>query len=128
MTAESQSIWYFVELENLRGLILLNECNFSLLSILYRANRALKTKHDTPKYGLIYHASLVGQTTSKNKGKVSSSLTMVCCNISMILLVVRIILLFSDFMTADLLYFCFLLLRFLECWQPKQHLQYDMMH
>lgn len=23
--------------------------------------RALKTKHDTPKYGLIYHASLVGQ-------------------------------------------------------------------
>ena len=33
--------------------------------------RALKTKHDTPKYGLIYHASLVGQTTSKNKGKVS---------------------------------------------------------
>ena len=25
--------------------------------------RALKTKHDTPKYGLIYHASLVGQAT-----------------------------------------------------------------
>lgn len=23
--------------------------------------RALKTKHDTPKYGLIFHASLVGQ-------------------------------------------------------------------
>ena len=34
--------------------------------------RALKTKHDTPKYGLIYHASLVGQTTPKIKGKVSS--------------------------------------------------------
>ena len=32
--------------------------------------RALKTKHDTPKYGLIYHASLVGQTNPKNKGKV----------------------------------------------------------
>ena len=32
--------------------------------------RALKTKHDTPKYGLIYHASLVGQTNAKNKGKV----------------------------------------------------------
>ncbi len=26
--------------------------------------RALKTKHDTPKYGLIYHASLVGQVDS----------------------------------------------------------------
>jgi nucleolar protein 58 len=33
--------------------------------------RALKTKHDTPKYGLIYHASLIGQTATKNKGKIS---------------------------------------------------------
>mmetsp|Transcript_3133 Transcript_3133/g.4010 ORF Transcript_3133/g.4010 Transcript_3133/m.4010 type:complete len:525 (-) Transcript_3133:198-1772(-) len=33
--------------------------------------RALKTKHDTPKYGLIYHASLIGQTSNKNKGKIS---------------------------------------------------------
>ena len=32
--------------------------------------RALKTKHDTPKYGLIYHASLVGQAPPKLKGKV----------------------------------------------------------
>ncbi|TVY25535.1 Nucleolar protein [Lachnellula hyalina] len=36
--------------------------------------RALKTKHDTPKYGLIYHASLVGQATGKNKGKISRML------------------------------------------------------
>lgn len=36
--------------------------------------RALKTKHDTPKYGLIYHASLVGQTAPKNKGKISRML------------------------------------------------------
>jgi len=33
--------------------------------------RALKTKHDTPKYGLIYHASLVGQAAPKFKGKVN---------------------------------------------------------
>ena len=33
--------------------------------------RALKTKHDTPKYGLIYHASLIGQATGKNKGKIA---------------------------------------------------------
>lgn len=33
--------------------------------------RALKTKRDTPKFGLIYHASLVGQSNPKNKGKVS---------------------------------------------------------
>merc|ERR1739847_157785 len=36
--------------------------------------RALKTKSDTPKYGLIYHASLVGQAASKNKGKMSRML------------------------------------------------------
>ncbi|XP_029462145.1 nucleolar protein 58 [Rhinatrema bivittatum] len=36
--------------------------------------RALKTRKDTPKYGLIYHASVVGQTTAKNKGKVSRTL------------------------------------------------------
>ena len=33
--------------------------------------RALKTKHDTPKYGLIYHASLVGQAPTKAKGKIA---------------------------------------------------------
>jgi len=36
--------------------------------------KALKTKHDTPKYGLIYHAQLVGQASSKLKGKVSRML------------------------------------------------------
>lgn len=36
--------------------------------------RALKTKHDTPKYGLIFHASLVGQASSKNKGKIARTL------------------------------------------------------
>jgi len=32
--------------------------------------RAMKTKHDTPKYGLLYHASLIGQSNQKFKGKV----------------------------------------------------------
>ncbi|WVZ02833.1 hypothetical protein V8G54_023639 [Vigna mungo] len=36
--------------------------------------RALKTKHATPKYGLIYHASLIGQAAAKFKGKISRSL------------------------------------------------------
>ncbi|KAH1224535.1 putative nucleolar protein 5-1 [Glycine max] len=36
--------------------------------------RALKTKHATPKYGLIYHASLIGQAAPKFKGKISRSL------------------------------------------------------
>ena len=36
--------------------------------------RALKTKKDTPKYGLIYHTTLVGQTSTLNKGKISRML------------------------------------------------------
>jgi len=36
--------------------------------------RALKTKHATPKYGLIYHASLVGQASGANKGKMARKL------------------------------------------------------
>ena len=40
--------------------------------------RALRTKHDTPKYGLIYHASLVGQAAPKLKGKISRSLASKC--------------------------------------------------
>lgn len=34
--------------------------------------RALKTKKDTPKYGLIYHSALVGSASTANKGKVRS--------------------------------------------------------
>ncbi|CAF3587233.1 unnamed protein product [Fusarium graminearum] len=37
--------------------------------------RALKTKHDTPKYGLIYHSSLIGQATGRNKGKIARMLS-----------------------------------------------------
>ncbi|RWS24853.1 hypothetical protein B4U80_03492, partial [Leptotrombidium deliense] len=36
--------------------------------------RALKTKHDTPKYGLIYHANLIGMSNPKLKGKMSRML------------------------------------------------------
>lgn len=40
--------------------------------------RALKTKHETPKYGLIYHASLIGQAAPKFKGKISRVLAAKC--------------------------------------------------
>ncbi|VDN01477.1 unnamed protein product [Thelazia callipaeda] len=36
--------------------------------------RALKTKRDTPKYGIIYHAQLIGQANTKIKGKVARKL------------------------------------------------------
>ncbi|GIX77084.1 nucleolar protein 58 [Caerostris extrusa] len=36
--------------------------------------RALKARHDTPKYGLIYHAHFVGQSSAANRGRVSRML------------------------------------------------------
>jgi len=36
--------------------------------------RALKTKRDTPKYGLIYHAQLIGQASTAYKGKMARKL------------------------------------------------------
>lgn len=36
--------------------------------------KALKTKHDTPKYGIIYHAQVVGQASTALKGKASRML------------------------------------------------------
>merc|ERR1712224_457447 len=46
--------------------------------------RALKTKKSTPKYGLIYHASLVGQSAPSLKGKISRVLAAklsLCCRV-----------------------------------------------
>merc|ERR1712050_271678 len=46
--------------------------------------RALKTKKNTPKYGLIYHASLVGQSAPSLKGKISRVLAAklsLCCRV-----------------------------------------------
>jgi nucleolar protein 58 len=36
--------------------------------------RALKTRHNTPKYGLLFHASLITQTDLKFKGKMARML------------------------------------------------------
>lgn len=36
--------------------------------------RALKARHDTPKYGLIYHAQLIGQSNTSLRGKMSRML------------------------------------------------------
>merc|ERR1712137_3205 len=33
--------------------------------------RALKTKGNTPKYGLIYHSTFIGRASTKNKGRIS---------------------------------------------------------
>eukprot|EP00612_Vaucheria_litorea_P004522 CAMPEP_0171460198 /NCGR_PEP_ID=MMETSP0945-20130129/5160_1 /TAXON_ID=109269 /ORGANISM="Vaucheria litorea, Strain CCMP2940" /LENGTH=504 /DNA_ID=CAMNT_0011986333 /DNA_START=86 /DNA_END=1597 /DNA_ORIENTATION=- len=40
--------------------------------------RAIKTKSNTPKYGLIYHSTFIGRAGSKNKGRISRSLANKC--------------------------------------------------
>lgn len=40
--------------------------------------RALKTKGNTPKYGLLYHSSFIGRASTKNKGRISRFLANKC--------------------------------------------------
>jgi nucleolar protein 56 len=40
--------------------------------------RALKTKSNTPKYGLIFHSSFIGKAGSNNKGRISRYLANKC--------------------------------------------------
>ena len=38
----------------------------------------MKTKGNTPKYGLIYHSSYIGRAAAKNKGRISRYLANKC--------------------------------------------------
>ncbi|CAB1100539.1 unnamed protein product [Ectocarpus sp. CCAP 1310/34] len=40
--------------------------------------RALKTKGNTPKYGIIYHSTFIGRAAAKNKGRISRVLANKC--------------------------------------------------
>src|ERR1700744_5853692 len=40
--------------------------------------RALKTKGNTPKYGLIFHSTFIGRAGPKNKGRISRYLANKC--------------------------------------------------
>lgn len=40
--------------------------------------RALKTKSNTPKYGLIFHSSFIGRAATANKGRISRYLANKC--------------------------------------------------
>ncbi len=63
------------------SLVNLAKCPASTVQILGAEKalfKAIKTKHNTPKYGIIYQASLVNATASKFKGKVSRALAAKC--------------------------------------------------
>ena len=40
--------------------------------------RALKTRGNTPKYGLLYHSSFIGRAKAKDKGKISRYIANKC--------------------------------------------------
>ena len=55
-------------------LLLCRQCPASTVQILGAEKalfRALKSKGNTPKYGLIFHSSFIGRAGTKNKGRVS---------------------------------------------------------
>jgi nucleolar protein 58 len=63
------------------SLVNLAKCPASTVQILGAEKalfKAIKTRHNTPKYGIIYQAQLVSATSSKYKGKVSRALAAKC--------------------------------------------------
>jgi nucleolar protein 58 len=63
------------------SLVNLAKCPASTVQILGAEKalfKAIKTKHNTPKYGIIYQAQLVSNTPSKLKGKISRALAAKC--------------------------------------------------
>ncbi|TVU47024.1 hypothetical protein EJB05_06600 [Eragrostis curvula] len=59
----------------------LAKCPASTLQILGAEKalfRALKTKGNTPKYGLIFHSSFIGRASTKNKGRMARYLANKC--------------------------------------------------
>ncbi|XP_009767290.1 nucleolar protein 56-like [Nicotiana sylvestris] len=59
----------------------LAKCPSSTLQILGAEKalfRALKTKGNTPKYGLIFHSSFIGRATARNKGRMARFLANKC--------------------------------------------------
>jgi len=48
------------------------------IQFVFSIYRALKTKGNTPKYGLIYHSSHIGKATTQNKGRISRYLANKC--------------------------------------------------
>ncbi|CAH1419108.1 unnamed protein product [Lactuca virosa] len=71
------------ELAEYRKKLLTNlaKCPSSTLQILGAEKalfRALKTKGNTPKYGLIFHSSFIGRASAKNKGRMARYLANKC--------------------------------------------------
>jgi len=63
------------------SLVNLAKCPASTIQILGAEKalfRALKTRGNTPKYGLIFHSSFIGRAGAKNKGRISRYLSNKC--------------------------------------------------
>lgn len=58
--------------------ILLFSCASWMWNQQFLPNRALKTRGNTPKYGLIFHSTFIGRAAAKNKGRISRYLANKC--------------------------------------------------
>lgn len=76
-------------------------CCIALLGVSQALFRALKTKGNTPKYGIIYHSTFIGRAAAKNKGRISRVLANKCAIAS------RIDRLVTDVGTAWVMYALF---------------------
>lgn len=56
----------------------LNRCQGGRLYGCLLPRRALKTRGNTPKYGLIFHSTFIGRAAAKNKGRISRYLANKC--------------------------------------------------
>lgn len=73
--------YFFVALAKAGSLTNLAKAPASTVQILGAEKalfRALKTKGNTPKYGLIYHSTFIGRADAKNKGRISRYLANKC--------------------------------------------------
>lgn len=69
---------FFVQAGSLTNLAKAPASTVQILGAEKALFRALKTKGNTPKYGLIYHSTFIGRAGAKNKGRISRYLANKC--------------------------------------------------
>ena len=67
-----------VRLEKTALGLLCSHWGWAMTILLFSLPRALKTRGNTPKYGLIYHSTFIGRAGPKNKGRISRYLANKC--------------------------------------------------
>ena len=73
-----EQITFFLQAGSLTNLAKAPASTVQILGAEKALFRALKTKGNTPKYGIIYHSTFIGRADGKNKGRISRYLANKC--------------------------------------------------